>query len=162
MTFAPGAVAQAVRAAERYYAIAGVYDDFVFIWQLAIEVAEAYDDEDALARLARIVDEHAGNRPGAGVRAHQSALAADLALRAGAPAAEIENHLRAAVTGYERWGSPPYAARTRARLGRLLIDDGRADEGRVLLREADAVLHRLGAAAWRTALIGDEVVAVRP
>jgi class 3 adenylate cyclase len=154
VTLAPGAVERAVAAAEGYYAASGVYDDFVFIWQIAVEVADAYDDGDALGRLARIVDEHSGNRPGLGLRAHRSALGAELARRAGAPAREVEEHLRDAIAGYERWGSRPYAARARARLGRLLVEDGRADEGAALLTEADAELERLGATAWREALIG--------
>ena len=153
VTLAPGAVERAVHAAERYHAIAGLYDDFVFIWQLAVEVAAAYDDGDALARLARIVDEHAGSRAGAGVRAHRSALAAELSRRAGAPTAEVEEHLREAIAGYERWGSAPYAARARATLGRLLLDNGSTEEGAALLSEADAVFERLGAAAWRDALV---------
>jgi class 3 adenylate cyclase len=159
VTLAPGAVERAAAAAEGYYASAGVYDDFVFIWQQAIEVADAYDDGEALTRLARIVDEHAGSRPSVGLRAHRSALAAELSRRAGAPAAEIEEHLRAAIAGYERWGSPPYAARARARLGRLLIDDGRAEEGAALVGEADAVFDQLGAAAWREELVA---VTARP
>jgi class 3 adenylate cyclase len=153
VTLAPGAVESVVDAAERYYEIAGIYDDFVFIWRTAIEVATAYDDREALERLARIVDEHAGSRPGAGVRAHRSALAAELARRAGAPASEVERHLREAVSGYERWGSSPHAARARAELGRLLVDEGRRDEGTALLREADAEFGRLGATAWRQALV---------
>jgi class 3 adenylate cyclase len=153
VTLAPGAVERAVRAAERYYLMAGLYDDFVFLWQLAVEVATAYDDSEALTRLARIVDEHAGSRPGTGVRAHRSALAAELSLRSGASAAEVEEHLREAIAGYERWGSPPYAARARARLGRLLLDHGSAEEGAALLGEADATFERLGATAWRQALV---------
>jgi class 3 adenylate cyclase len=153
VTLAPGAVERAVHAAQRYHAIAGLYDDFVFLWQLAVEVATAYDDGEALAQLARIVDEHVGSRPGAGVRAHRSALAAELSLRAGAPASEVEEHLREAIAGYERWGSPPYTARARARLGRLLVDTGSAEEGAALLGEADATFERLGASAWRRALV---------
>jgi len=160
-TLAPGAVERAVRAAERYYEIAGVYDDFVFIWQLAIEVAEAYDDTEALARLAGIVGKHLGSRPGAGVRAHQAALAAELVRRAGGPLEEVEQHLRESIDGYERWGSLPYGARARAGLGRLLVGKGRVGEGSALLRDAEAAFERLGAAAWRRALIGDEVAAVR-
>jgi class 3 adenylate cyclase len=151
-TLAPGGPERAVRAVESYYGAAGVFDDFVFVWQLAVEVAEAYDDGEALAQLARIVDEHSGSRPGAGVRAHRSALAAELSVRAGASAADVEEHLRAAIAGYEAWGSPPYAARARARLGRLLLDDGRAEEGKALLSEADVTFDRLGATAWREAL----------
>jgi hypothetical protein len=153
VTLAPGAVERAVRAAEEYYTVAGVYDDFVFIWQIAVEVATAYDDHEALARLALIVDEYAGSRPGAGVRAHRSALAAELARRAGSPSDQIEMHLREAIAGYERWGSPPYAALARARLGRLLLAGGRNEEGAALLSEADATFERLGAAAWRRALV---------
>jgi hypothetical protein len=154
VALSPGAVERAVAAVERYYATAGVYDDFVFLWQMAVDVAVAYDDHDALARLGRLVDEHAGSRPGTGVRAHRSALGAELARRNGAPVTEVERHLRDAVEGYDRWGSPPYAARARARLGRLLIDTGRSEEGAALLAEADATFERLGAAAWRQDLVG--------
>ena len=148
-TLTDGAVERAVEAAERYYAKTGVYDDFVFIWEGAVEVAAAYQDVAALTRLASIVDEHVGSRPGVGVRAHRSALAAELALSAGAPILEAEEHLRAAIDDYGSWGSAPYAARARARLGQLLLDDGRTEEGAALLGEADAAFERLGAAAWR-------------
>ncbi len=152
-TLTPGAVERAVAAAESYYAKTGMYDDFVFIWQGAVEVAEAFDDDAALARLAQIVDQHVGSRPGAGVRAHRSALAAELSRRAGAPDADVEEHLRSAIAGYERWGARPYAARARAKLGRLLLDGDRREEGAALLGEADAIFERLGAAQWRRALV---------
>ena len=69
--------------------------------------------------------------------------------------AEAEEHLEDALALHERLGARPWAARTRARLGHMLLARGRTADrarARTLLQDALAVAEELGMTGLATAL----------
>jgi hypothetical protein len=61
---------------------------------------------------------------------------------------EAEVALRDAVTRYDAWGSPVYAARARAALAGALAGQGRDQEAAALAQQSRELLARIGATAW--------------
>jgi hypothetical protein len=68
--------------------------------------------------------------------------------RVGVDPAEVEAALRVAVTEYEAWRAPVFAAIGRRELGLFLQRQGRLQEAEVELDQARATFAQLGAAAW--------------
>jgi class 3 adenylate cyclase len=142
------AVANGVRAVDRQLRIAGLGDDLVHFWPVAMQAAMAADDADAISRLLAVIDEQPPGLVGAGLRAHRLRFAALLAIRGGGAGADPEQSFRQAIAEFERWGSSLHAARCRAELAGWLDDQGRADEAATLRQEALVVLQAAGANGW--------------
>ncbi|WP_162249800.1 MULTISPECIES: adenylate/guanylate cyclase domain-containing protein [unclassified Nocardioides] len=143
--------ALALRAVETAYAAASLYDDFTVIWQVATETAWADGDQDAIAGLLGIVDDHRGSGIPLGVRAQRDRLGALQAADAG-DLVGAETLLRQAIDVATQWGSPPMVAQSRADLAVVLQRVGRTVDAAALAQEARATFDALGAVSWSAAL----------
>ncbi|WP_249423967.1 adenylate/guanylate cyclase domain-containing protein [Nocardioides coralli] len=125
----------------------GLSDDLHHIWPAAVEVAMECEDDDALARLLAVVDDHAVRAlvPVA-VAAHRRRVAGLLARRCEPDAAE--RMLREAIEMFRRWGAQPYLARTQVELGQWLVERGETEQGHGLVRDGRTALAELGAFGW--------------
>jgi len=137
----------AVDAVERLFMNVGFSDDMVFIWPLAVETALSAGDDSALATLLAVVDNAQPGLVGVGFRAHRARFAGLIAMRDG-NTTDVEPELRTAISAFEDWGSPAYAAKARGELGNWLVAEGRADEGEPLRRTAVDALEAAGARGW--------------
>ena len=146
------ASALAVRAVEGLSAITGLAEDLSMMWPVAAEVVIGAGDDAALARILRLTEEAGQRVPGALV-AHRRWAEGTHAARTGRPA-DAEPLLRDAVTRYDAWGSPVYAALARATLSGVVAGQGRDQEAAVLAQQAREVLGRIGATAWLRRLDG--------
>ncbi|MGN6576246.1 MAG: ATP-binding protein [Nocardioides sp.] len=154
------ALRHAVEAARLMHEQSGLWDDFVHIWPLAMDLALARGDLDTARELMAIVEQDAKRRRvPLGVRAHRALFTALLAEADPQSDQEaVERLLRSAVDDYARWGSPHYRARAQGELGRWLRQHGRSEEDELLVREAREVLEGLGARAWLRRLEGQPSV----
>ena len=146
------AAALAVRAVEGLAAITGLAEDLSMMWPVAAEVVIGAGDAAALARILRLTEEAGQRVPGALV-AHRRWAEGTHAARTGRPT-DAEPLLRDAVTRYDAWGSPVYAALARATLSGVVAGQGRDQEAAVLAQEAREVFGRIGATAWLRRLDG--------
>jgi class 3 adenylate cyclase len=144
------ALRHAVEAVRTMHEQSGVWDDFVHIWPVAMDLAVACADLDTARGLLAIVEQDARRRRvPLGVRAHRALFTALLSEEdAQSDPAAIEPLLRSAIDGYTRWGAPHYRARALGELGRWLDRHERGEEAGPLLREAREALEQLGARAW--------------
>ena len=70
------ALAAAWEAAHGYYVFGTLSDDFTVVWQVAVSVALAHDDQPLIDRLVALVVDHVGSNPSRGLRAELSRLRA--------------------------------------------------------------------------------------
>ncbi|HJQ41748.1 MAG TPA: adenylate/guanylate cyclase domain-containing protein [Jatrophihabitantaceae bacterium] len=152
------AVAHGLASARRQMDLVGIGDDLVFVWPPAVECALAADDADGLAQLLAIIDEFPAGLVTRAFTALRLRYAALLAMR-GEGTSEVEPTMRRAIAMLEEWGSPVYAARSRAELGNWLDRQGRPEDAAVLRQDALAVLQRVGANGW-LAELGLEAVPI--
>jgi class 3 adenylate cyclase/tetratricopeptide (TPR) repeat protein len=130
---------------------------FPFLWTTAVDwLLEAGTPEDlAVARRAvEVVDTAPGRREPA-VLAELPRLRAFLALADPAGTADLETaerELREAIPALEAYGAEPDRGRAQAALGQLLERQGRTEEARALLAEAEGTFARLGVANRRLRL----------
>jgi class 3 adenylate cyclase/tetratricopeptide (TPR) repeat protein len=149
------ALRHAVESARLMYEQSGLWDDFIHVWPVAMDLALTCDDLDSARELLAIVEQDARRRRvPLGVRAHRGLFTALLTEAARRPSDPdpgpdpVEGLLRGAVDDYGRWGSPHHRARAQGELGRWLREHGRGEEAELLLQEARDVLTQLGARAW--------------
>ncbi len=142
----PEAAALAVSAVEGLAAITGLAEDLSMMWPVAAEVVLDTGDEAALARILRLTEEAGQRVPGALVAHRRWAEGAHAAHLGRLPEAEVA--LRDAVTRYDAWGSPVYAARARATLAGVVAGQGRDQEAAALAQQSREVFARIGATAW--------------
>ncbi len=147
------ALRHAVEAARTAFEQSGMWDDFVHIWPVAMDLALHCEDLGSARDLLGLVDQGAmRRRVPLGVRAHRDLFTALLAEEPEADS--VEHLLRAAVDAYTRWGSPHHRARAVGELGLWLRRHERGEEGDALLEEAREALAQLGAVAWLGRLEG--------
>ena len=143
------AVARGREAVQLAFEVAGLADDQIHIWPSVVECAFAAGDAETIGWLLDLVD--GATTLGTGYRAHRSRFAALLAIREGSHA-DVEQQFRDAITGFERWGAPAYAAKARAELARWLDDQGRVDDAAELRATAVQTLRGVGARGWMAEL----------
>ena len=146
-------------AVARMLAVVGLSDDMIFIWPAAVECALAEPDRAVVEHLLAAVDDALPGLVGRGYRAHRLRFAGLLAMHDGVTT-DVEQNLRAAITAFEEWGSPPYAAKARAELAGWLDGQHRADEAASLRQEARAVLQAMAANGWLAELGLEQAPAV--
>lgn len=142
------AVRRGLEAAEKCFEVSGLWDDLTYLWPTVARMAIAAEDDVSLDRLMRMVDDRTGARAPLGLTAHRLHVGGLLAIRDGAAPELVESSLRAAIAGFEKWGSPPARARAQADLGLALRDQGRHAEAGLLLDAARVVFVDLRADAW--------------
>jgi len=143
------ALSFAAQAVETMHSLSGTWDDFVHMWPPAVRLAILVEDAPQLEGLLRLVDEASARvLIPAAVKTHRQHVAGLVAMRADAPAEEVEGYLRGAIAGFERWGAAPSRARAQADLGVWLVTQARAEEGEIALIAARATFAGLGATAW--------------
>ncbi len=120
------AVALSLEAVAKMDEFAGVWDDMVVAWSVAVDLAIAADDQAALDSLLRLVDAVSTAVP-PGLQALRHRVTGILALRAG-DLDEAESGLRAAIEGFDAWGAGPYKARAQAELATCLRLQGNHDD----------------------------------
>jgi class 3 adenylate cyclase/tetratricopeptide (TPR) repeat protein len=154
------AARQALAGMECLFEYSQMSDDVPLQWQTAVEMALAADDDASLARLLEMArfDDDSDQSISVSLQAHRHRTRGLLALRDGDPVT-AEQELRAAIVYYERWHSPLYQRRTEADLGLILVAQGRADEGQLLIEGARAFYAGIGATAWLADLDAKVVVA---
>ncbi len=139
------ALGLAVAAVKEYDEI---FDDFLHMWGLAMELALACGDRQVEAELLDLVD---GTPvvPPLGLRAHRARFGALLAMRDEVVGDdETESLLRRSVDLYTQWGALAYRARALGELGGFLMRQGRPEEAQPLLDEARQFLTSVGAQVW--------------
>jgi hypothetical protein len=141
------AATRAVEAVERVVPACGLSDDTVYIWPYAAEAVIAAGQPEALARVLAPVDDAPSGLVGAALRAHRLRCAGLIAIRDNLDD-EVEPNLRAAIAGFDEWGSPVYRARAQAELAQWLDRQGRADEAAPLRAPAAELFETLGAHGW--------------
>jgi hypothetical protein len=141
------AATRGIAAVDFLFGIAGLADDQIHAWPSAVECAFAAGDADAITGLLAVVDNEPPGALGRGYRAHRARFAALLAVRDGVDS-DVEQPFREAISKFEEWGSPVYAAKARAELAAWLDETGRADEAARLRQEALVVLQAVGANGW--------------
>lgn len=124
-----------------------LFDDFLHMWDLAMELALAGDDREVEAELLALIEGAPVVLP-LGLRAHRARFGALIALRDDLAPAETEALLRHAVDLYTQWGALAYRARAQGELGGFLTHQGRADEAAPLLDEAREFLTSIDAQVW--------------
>jgi hypothetical protein len=135
-----------LQAVLEQYEFSGFSDDLVHIWPFAANSALAAGDQEVVDRLLALVDDEPPGFVGIGMRAHRQRIAALRGVQNGA--AEVERQLRGAIDEFVAWGSPLWAARTRAELAVWLANAGRADEAAVPRQQATELLRAAGANGW--------------
>jgi class 3 adenylate cyclase/predicted ATPase len=132
------------KALDKAYDLSGFLDEFTSLYGAVLAVVPA-GGGGLLDHLAQIVD-GAAERPMPGLRAHRDLVEA---LRTSPrPGDDAERHFRAAIAGYDSWGSPVYAARAHAAYGVWLEGRARLDEAESHLTRAREQYGLLGAVAW--------------
>jgi hypothetical protein len=125
----------------------GLFDEFTSVYGAVLSLVRLDGDDAVLDHLAHVVDS-ASDGPPLGLRAHRELVQALRDSRRGAAEEEVDRRFRAAVAGYESWGSPVYAARARAAHGAWLVGRGRREEAAPLLAQARDGYVAVGATAW--------------
>jgi class 3 adenylate cyclase/tetratricopeptide (TPR) repeat protein len=144
---ASDAVAFLKQAVDASYENTGLLDEFTSVYGAVLCLLPIDGDDTVLGHLAETVD-GATDRPMLGLRAHRDLVEALRRSRTAAPDEEVDGRFRAALAGYETWGSPVYLARGRAAYGAWLAGRGRTDEAEPLLAQARERYVALGATAW--------------
>ncbi|HSV39660.1 MAG TPA: hypothetical protein VLI04_12965, partial [Nocardioidaceae bacterium] len=149
-----------MQAMEKLFEFSGIADDFPILWQEAVEIVLAAQEETALHRLLELArfDDEADHSISIGLRSHIERTRGLLAVRDG-DVVTAEAAFRRAIGGYESWHSPRYRFRTEADLGVLLCGAGRVEEGLPLIEAARSFYTSIGATAWLAELEAKAVVA---
>ncbi len=142
----PSAATLSSDAAQQLAEVAGLWDDLVLVWPVALELAMRHDNAVALEALLNVLDQAKGLVP-RGLVAHRHRVSGLLSRRAGRPE-EAEQHLRAAVDHFEAWGARGFLARTQAELAQLLRLQGRHEEAAALNERAREWLRAARAEGW--------------
>ncbi len=125
----------------------GLLDEFTSLYGAVLSLVPLDGDDVVLDHLADVVDS-SSDGPLLGLRAHRELVEALRGSRRGAADDEVDRRFRAALAGYESWGSPVYAARARAAYGSWLAGRGRLEEAAPLLAQARDGYVAVGATAW--------------
>ena len=141
--------ALATEAADYQFASASIDDDFPMFWPVAMASALAVGDDSLIGRLYAMVDDAPPGWVPDHLRAHRRRFAAIIGARSGGDAAEVEEHFAAATEALDAFGAPFWAARTRLEHAEWLESEGRHDDARALLREAEDLFTGLRAAPWQ-------------
>jgi tetratricopeptide (TPR) repeat protein len=140
------AVALSLEAVAKMDEFAGVWDDMVTAWCVAIDLAIGADDDAAVGSLLSLVDGVSTVLP-PGLQAHRHRVGGILALRAG-DLQEAESQLRTAVEAFGVWGARPYQARAQAELAICLRMQGNLDEATAMSQRAGETLRGVRAVGW--------------
>ena len=141
------AAASGERAVEAAMRWADIGDDFVHVWPPAVQVCIEAGDLDRADRLIGLVRSRRTSTVPPLLVAHLQ-YAEGLLAAARDDLTEAEVQLGLAVAGFGSFGAVPARARAQERLGRVLLDSGRPEEGRQLLDAAVATYRSLGADGW--------------
>lgn len=131
--------------------VVGVGDDFVVLWPVAAQLVLDADDLETAEALLQVVGAIPAGLQALALRAHRRRFEALTGL-ARADATGVEESLRAAISGFEEWGSPVYRALAEADLARWLTSVGRPDEAAVVRLSAAETFEDLRARRWLTDL----------
>jgi hypothetical protein len=129
------------------HGLAGLSDDFPYLWADAADVAVRLGDGTVFERLAALVRETPGRVPPS-LRAHLIRAEALWAWRQDPSDEQVPEALRTSVDLFEAWGSRVHRARTEADLGVWLTAAGRAAEAEPLLAAARELFAEVGAVSW--------------
>jgi class 3 adenylate cyclase len=125
----------------------GLLDEFTSVYGSVLTLVPFDGGDAVLDHLAEVVDS-SRDRPLPALVAHRDLVEALRQSRQDGVEPEAERRFRAALAGYEAWGSPVYLARGRAAYGAWLAGRGRTDEAEPLLAQARERYVALGATAW--------------
>jgi hypothetical protein len=131
--------------------LSGVADDLHVYWPLAMRLALLAGDEDALSELMEIADlieDELGMDDSLSGHVLVFRAVLDLGHAADTDPAESERDLRQGIEVLEKTGNTVWCAHAREDLGRLLLSQGRVEEGRHELEAARASYVSMGAGAW--------------
>jgi hypothetical protein len=147
------------RAVQEESELNSVFDDMHVYWPTAVRISLLAGDEEALTDLWDLAADIESLPESASLRGHRRVFQALRTIRAGAvdPAA-VEGDLRAGIQVLSKSGVAVWRAWAEEDLGRFLLDQGRTEEGQMLLKSARETFDRIGAAAWVAR--DDEVVEV--
>jgi hypothetical protein len=147
------------RAVQEESELNSVFDDMHVYWPTAVRISLLAGDEEALTDLWDLAADIESLPESASLRGHRRVVQALRTIRAGAvdPAA-VEGDLRAGIQVLSKSGVAVWRAWAEEDLGRFLLDQGRTEEGQMLLKSARETFDRIGAAAWVARV--DEVVEV--
>lgn len=150
------AAALSVEAFERIFDFAGLIDDTVHMWPVAVEAALHAGDAAALGRALGPIDDSPRGLLGIAWKAHRLRFAGLIAISEGVTD-QVEPGLRAAISGFDEWGSPVYRAKAQADLAVWLEGQGRHDDAAPLKQAALELYQSLGANGWLAELGWDTV-----
>jgi tetratricopeptide (TPR) repeat protein len=147
------------RAVQEESELNSVFDDMHVYWPTAVRISLLAGDEEALTDLWDLAADIESLPESASLRGHRRVFQALRTIRAGAvdPAA-VEGDLRAGIQVLSKSGVAVWRAWAEEDLGRFLLDQGRTEEGQMLLKSARETFDRIGAAAWVARVV--EVVEV--
>ena len=133
-------------------ASAGIDDDFFVLWPPLVLGALSIGEVDLAERLiAPVATALPGRRPVA-VAAQWHRLRGLLAAARDDDPQAVEAAMRDGVEALAAFGAVGFHAQAQEELGRWLVTQDRADEGRSLLATARATYADIGAAGWLTRL----------
>jgi class 3 adenylate cyclase/tetratricopeptide (TPR) repeat protein len=135
--------------------INGLGEDLHAFWMLAARLALTLEDSEALEELRAIpgLADHFAMTP------HVQVFDALAALAGADPdLTHVEAELRQGIARLDATGHVLWAAHAREDLGRLMLRQGRPEEGRPLLEEARAAYEGMGAQVWVTRVDALKVV----
>jgi hypothetical protein len=125
----------------------GLGEDLHSFWELAARLALDLGDSAAVAELTDLP----GLREHAAMIGHVRVIDALVELtRPDHDRATVEAELRAGIARLDATGHVVWAAHAREDLGRLMLEQGRQDEGQTELGAARAAYEAMGASAWAT------------
>jgi class 3 adenylate cyclase/tetratricopeptide (TPR) repeat protein len=125
----------------------GLGEDLHSFWALAARLALDLDDRQAIEELRDLP----GLREHAAMSGHVRVVDALVELTVpDHDVAAVEAELRAGIARLDATGHVVWAAHAREDLGRLLLEQGRPEEGGSLLAQARSAYEAMGARAWVT------------
>ncbi len=138
----------AVTACRQMLEFGGLFDDFVTVMALAVDLVSELVEDELLADLIALVDAHPRIRPPVAVSYTYHRARALLGSQTDADPDQVEAELRAALDDARAWRAEPWVARAMAELGIWLSRHGREEEAAEPLRVAREEYAALGAARW--------------
>ncbi len=143
-----GAAALTKETLDHSLAAMGLDDDFMNFWPLLVRAAVAANQLDLAQTLLEPVADAASGIVSPAVAAHLLNLRGVVGAMRGDDPTRVEADLRAGVVALADFGAIGLSARAEEDLGRWLVDQGRAAEGRLALDHARDVYHQIGATGW--------------